>query len=78
MILNKKNTIFCEKIPKLEMNDLLGEIFKRLSFFNTFYGYSPENILMNVNDYFRIKKERPNVLLKKGDGYYILGMRIIF
>lgn len=76
MNLDRKNTIFCDRIQKMEINDLLGEIFKRLAYFNTFYGYCPANILLNPRDYFKIQKEKPNVILKKDDNYYILGMRI--
>lgn len=77
MILDRKNTIFCDRIPKMKMNDLLGEIFKRLGLFNNFYGYCPENILLSANDYFRIQKERPDVIIKKDNNYYILGMKIV-
>lgn len=76
MNLEKNNTLFCDKIERLEMNELLGEIFRKLSVFNINKGYCPDNILLRYEDYLRIKKERPNVISIKDDKEYILCMCI--
>ncbi len=76
--ISKNNTVFCDKLPNLKMNDLLNEIFKRLSTFNRINNYCPDNITLNHNDYLRIKEERPELILTRDEQDYILCMRITY
>lgn len=76
--INKSNTVFCDRLQNLKMNDFLNEIFKRLSTFNRINGYCPDNITLNYEDYLRIKKERPGLILTKDGQDYILCMRITY
>ena len=41
MRLEKYNTVYCDRFNYSNLNELLGEIFRRLINFNRFYGYSP-------------------------------------
>ncbi len=75
--INKTNTVFCDKIPYLKMNDLLTEIFNRASNFNRFNGYYADNILLKFEDLLRIRKERNDLISKKEDGEYILCLKIL-
>lgn len=80
MKLDKNKTLFCDKINlngKLEVNDILEQIFQKMGAFNYHCGYIPESILLNPNDYIKIKKEKDNVISNKEDGEYILTMKII-
>lgn len=75
---DKKITIYCNKIPKLETNILLNIILERLEKFVKFYGTTPQNILLNPYDYSRIKEERPDVIKSIYDNDYILGMKVVY
>jgi hypothetical protein len=76
MELDKINTVFCEKIKKLEIEDLLNEIFRRFEAFIRFYGYSPNNITLKITDYYRIKIANENLFKKVDDDEYLLGMKV--
>ena len=43
------------------------------------FGYLPSCLRLNVNQYYDIRGYKPELIKKVDyDGYYILGMRIIF
>lgn len=77
MKVDKNTTLICTNLDKEKTNDLLEEIFQKMGAFNYHQGYIPENILLNPNDYMRIKKEKSNVLITKYGNDYILTMKII-
>lgn len=75
-MLSKKATLFCDKLDKLKINDLLSEIFYKLSNFNYYNGYCPKNIVLKKSDYEMIKKEKSHLIITKDNEDYILGMKI--
>lgn len=78
MKLDKKSTLICDELKTgLNVNDLLSEIFIKMSIFNYYKGYVPEKILLSTNVYQKIKNEKPDVLISKNDSDYILTMKII-
>ncbi len=77
MKVDKTKTLICTNINKEKINDILEEIFQKMGAFEYYQGYVPENILLNLNDYMKIKKEKSNVLIVKNGEYYILTMKII-
>ncbi len=78
MNIEKYNTIFCDRVDYKNLNDLLGEIFRRLINFDRFYGYCPSNLLIKYSDYQRIKKEKSNIISTKNGQDYILCMRVTY
>lgn len=78
-MIDKTNTIFIDRYKHTNTNDLLNEIFRRLEIFNKFNGYAPENVQLDVNQYFEIMDHRPD-LIKKVDvkDYRIMGMKVVF
>ena len=62
-----------------DVNQLLNEIMRKTEILNRKFGYSPSCLRLNVNQYYDIRGYKPE-LIKKVDyeGYYILGMRVIF
>ncbi|MBQ9607826.1 MAG: hypothetical protein IJV15_00105 [Lachnospiraceae bacterium] len=76
MRLEKYNTVYCDRFKYTKLNDLLGEIFRKLINFNTFYGYWPKNLLIKYSDLERIKKEKSNIISTKNGQDYILGMAV--
>ena len=74
MNIERYNTVYCDRFQYSKLNDLLGEIFRKFSYFTRFYGYSPSNLLIKYNDYSRIKKEKSNIISTKDGQDYILGM----
>lgn len=76
MIIERFNTIYCDRFEYTKLNDLLGEIFKRLVNFNRFYGYCPSNLLIRHSDLEKIRKEKSNVISTKNGQDYILGMAV--
>lgn len=77
MKIEKSNTLICTNIKSEKINDLLGEIFRKLTNFNIHNGYCPENILLTHEDYLRIEKERLDLISLKDNDKYILCMKII-
>lgn len=77
MKLDKNQTLFCNNINKIKVNDILEEIFLKIGAFNYNKGYIPESILLNPNDYIKIKQDKSNVLINKDGNDYILTMKII-
>ena len=77
MKLDKNHTLFCNKINKIKVNDILEEIFLKMGAFNYNKEYIPESILLNPNDYIKIKQDKSNVLINKDGNDYILTMKII-
>lgn len=75
---DKTNTVFCNKVKKMETNDLLTEIFRRLESFIRFYGYSPKNILLNKEDYYRIQNYNEYILRNIDNIDYLLCMRVYY
>jgi len=76
-MINRSNTVYVDKYKYEDANELLGEIFKRVSIFCKYNGQAPSNIMMSSKQYFDIRKFNPNVISKKGDDYYILCAKII-
>lgn len=77
MRVDKNTTLICTNLNKEKINDLLEEIFQKMGAFEYHQGHTPKNILLNPNDYMRIKKEKSNVLITKDGNDYILTMKII-
>lgn len=77
MKLDNNQTLFCNNINKIKVNDILEEIFFKMGAFNYNKGYIPESILLNPNDYIKIKQDKSNVLINKDGNDYILTMKII-
>lgn len=78
MIIERFNTIYCDRFEYTKLNDLLGEIFKRLVNFNKFYGYCPSNLFIKYSDLEKIRKEKSNIISTKNGQDYILCMRVIY
>ena len=74
MNIEKYNTVYCDRFKYEKLNELLGEIFRKLINFIRFYGYSPSTLLIKYTDYKKIKKEKPNIISSKNGQDYILGM----
>lgn len=74
MIIERFNTIYCDRFKYTKLNDLLGEIFRKLVNFNRFYGYSPSNLFIKYSDLEKIRKEKSNIISSKNGQDYILGM----
>lgn len=78
-MIDKTNTIFVDKYEYEKTNDLLNEILRRLETFNRFNGYTPENVQLNVNQYYEIMEYRPELIKKIDTSYYtILNMKVVF
>ncbi len=77
MRVDKNKTLICTNLNKDKINDLLGEIFQKMNSFEYHQGYISENILLSPNDYMKIRKQAPNVLIEKDGNDYILSMKII-
>ena len=76
MNLERNNTVYCDRFNYSNLNELLGEIFRRLINFNRFYGYSPKNLVIKYEDYKKIKQEKANIISTKNNQDYILCMRV--
>lgn len=76
MNIERYNTIYCDRFEYKKLNDLLGEIFRKFSNFNRFYGYCPSNLVIKHSDLVKIKKEKSNVISSKNGQDYILGMAV--
>lgn len=61
------------------VNQLLNQIMRKAETFIRLNGYLPKCLRLNVNQYYDIKGFNPD-LIKKVDyeGYYILGMKVVF
>lgn len=78
-MIDKNNTVFVEKYEYKNVNDLLNEILRRLEYFRYHNGYTPINLKMTADMYFKIMNYNPNLIkFIKGDGAYILGMKVVF
>ena len=77
-MIDKTNTVFIERYMYKNINDLLNEILKRLEIFHKTNGSSPENIMMNVDQYYAILGHNPSLIKKVDRSYYILGMKVVF
>ena len=77
MNIERNSILYCERIMFDNINDLLGEIFRKLINYYRFNGYCPENILLTEEEYRKIEEERDNVISKKEDGNYILCMKVV-
>ena len=62
-----------------DVNKLLNEIVRKSETFIRYNGCFPKYLRLNVNQYYDIRGYKPE-LIKKVDyeGYFILGMRVIF
>ena len=62
-----------------DVNQLLNEIMRKAETFIRWNGYLPESLRLNVNQYYDIRGYKPELIKKIDyDGYYILGMRVVF
>lgn len=78
-MITKDNTIFVDKFEYQNINQLLNKILKNLETFYKSNGYSPKNLKMTVDMYYEIREYNPNLIkFKKGNGAYILGMKVVF
>lgn len=76
---NKTNTIFVQKYQYKDTRDLLNEILKRLETFHHLNGYSPKNLKITAKMYYDIRAYNKSLIkFIKGDGAYILGMKVVF
>lgn len=78
-MITKDNTIFVDKFEYQNINQLLNKILKNLETFYKSNGYSPKNLKMTVDMYYEIREYNPNLIkFEKGNGAYILGMKVVF
>lgn len=77
MNLEKNDTIYCNKFNYLNLDELLGEILRKLINFNKYNGYCPKYLLLNNQDFVKIKNEKPNIISTYNNENYILCMRVI-
>ena len=77
-MIDKTNTIFVEDYKYKNIHDLLNEILHKLELFHKYNGYSPDNIKMNVNQYYVILGHNQSLIKKVDRKYYILGMKVVF
>lgn len=76
---DKNNTVFVQKYEYENVNDLLNEILRRLEGFCYYNGYEPANIKMNAKQYYEILEyNRTLITRRENEGYYILGMKVVF
>ena len=62
-----------------DVNKLLNEIMRKTESFVKWNGCFPKNLRLNVNQYYDIRGFNPGLIHKVDyEGYYILGMRVIF
>ena len=78
-MITRENTVFVDRYEYEKTNDLLNEIVRRLEVFVRFNGYTPENVQLNVNQYYEIIDYNSS-LIKKVDvkDYRIMGMKVVF
>ncbi|MBE6147446.1 MAG: hypothetical protein E7168_03835 [Firmicutes bacterium] len=65
------------KKENIDVEELLLQIFNTLL---SYYGYRkeyPEEIQMKSEYYLLIKNNRPDVIMKEENDYFILGMKIV-
>ena len=78
-MITKDNTVFADRFECENTNQLLNEILRRLETFYKSNGYSPKNLKMTVDMYYKIREYNPNLIkFEKGNGAYILGMKVVF
>jgi hypothetical protein len=76
---DKNNTVFVQKYEYENTSDLLNEILRRLERFCYFSGYEPSNIKMTAKQYYEILNYNPSLIARReNEGYYILGMKVVF
>lgn len=79
MLYGENDTIFVENYNYKNINDLLNEILKKIEIFISCYTYDPIYLKLNVNQYYAIRAHNPNLIkFIKGDGAYILRMKVVF
>lgn len=62
-----------------DVNKLLNEIMRKTESFVRWNGCFPKYLRLNVNQYYDIRGYNPGLITKIDyDGYYILGMKVIF
>lgn len=75
--MNRTNTIFVDKYEYKDVNELLGEIFRRMDSFNYHNNYTPENVKMSVKQYYDIRNYKEDLFMEKDKSYYILCMKVM-
>lgn len=78
-MIERNNTVFVERYEYKNVSDLLNEILRRMEGFNYHNGYAPTNLKITAEMYYKIMEHNPSLIkFIKGDGAYIMGMRVVF
>ena len=71
------NNIYVDRYDYKNIKDLLNEILNKVIIYNKINGTTPAYIKMTANQYYDIRKYKPD-LIKYNDGnYYILCMKVV-